>query len=108
MASGFTALKTNPLCPAEAGHFARPTDGNLERGDLAIIVRQIETMREAVGPDIDICLDLNFRYRPRRRHPDRRRPGSLRTLLDRVRQLRPRGAAHVRRSMRTPSVQPRT
>ena len=64
-ASGYTALKTNPIRPSHPTHFARPLDKNLERHDLAIIVRQIETFRESVGPDIDICLDLNFRFNPR-------------------------------------------
>ena len=27
-------------------------------------VAQIRTMREAVGPDIDICLDVNVNFKP--------------------------------------------
>ena len=102
VASGYTALKTNPLCPAEAGHFARPTDGNLERGDLAIIVRQIETIREAVGPDIDICLDLNFRYRPAAviQIADALAPYEL--IWIEYDSYDPEALAHVRRSIRTP------
>ena len=63
---GYTALKTNPFLPGDPQHFhfAQPTDGNLERNDLRVIVRQIETLREAVGQEVDICLDLNFRFRP--------------------------------------------
>ncbi len=99
---GFTALKTNPLHPGQPTYFTQPVDGNLERGDLAIIVRQIETFREAVGPDVDICLDLNFRYRP----------AAVISIADALAPYElfwieydsydPEALAHVRRSIRTP------
>ena len=99
---GYTALKTNPLHPGQPNYFTQPVDGNLERGDLAIIVRQIETFREAVGPDVDICLDLNFRYRP----------AAVISIADALAPYElfwieydsydPEALAHVRRSIRTP------
>ena len=99
---GYTALKTNPLHPGQPDYFTQPVDGNLERGDLAIIVRQIETFREAVGPDVDICLDLNFRYRP----------AAVISIADALAPYElfwieydsydPEALAHVRRSIRTP------
>ena len=68
---GFTALKTNILMPAEGrnyfGGFGGPpgsTDGNVSRGMLRHIETLIGTFRDAVGPDIDINLDLNFNFKP--------------------------------------------
>ena len=99
---GYTALKTNPLHPGQPNYFTQPVDGNLERGDLAIIVRQIETFREAVGPDVDICLDLNFRYRPAAviQIADALAPYEL--FWIEYDSYDPEALAHVRRSIRTP------
>ena len=99
---GYTALKTNPLHLGQPAHFTRPEDGNLERGDLTMIVRQIETMREAVGPDVDICLDLNFRYRPAAviQIADALAPYEL--FWIEYDSNDPEALAHVRRSIRTP------
>ena len=99
---GYTALKTNPLLPGQPNYFTQPVDGNLERGDLAVIVRQIETFREALGPDIDICLDLNFRYRPAAviQIADALAPYEL--FWIEYDSYDPDVLAHVRRSIRTP------
>jgi len=71
VSKGFTALKTNILLPAEGrnyfGGFGGPpgsTDGNVSRGLLRHIEALIGTFRDAVGPDIDINLDLNFNFKP--------------------------------------------
>ena len=99
---GYTALKTNPLLPGQPNYFTQPVDGNLERGDLAIIVRQIETFREAIGPEVDICLDLNFRYRPAAviQIADALAPYEL--FWIEYDSYDPEALAHVRRSIRTP------
>ena len=99
---GYTALKTNPLRPGQPNYFTQPVDGNLERGDLGVIVRQIETFREAVGPEVDICLDLNFRYRPAAviQIADALAPYEL--FWIEYDSYDPEALAHVRRSIRTP------
>lgn len=69
---GFTALKTNIVIPGEpasvwGGGFGGglgSTDGVVSRALLRHIETLIGTFREAVGPDIDINLDLNFHFRP--------------------------------------------
>ena len=70
---GFTALKTNPLIPHEepstwhrlGGFGGGPgtTDGNVSNEFLDGIRTQIGTLRDAVGPYVDIALDLNFNFR---------------------------------------------
>jgi len=72
VARGFTALKTNIVCPGNPstayfpGFAAGPgtTDGNVTPQLLAHIETLIGTFRDAVGPDVDINLDLNFNFRP--------------------------------------------
>ncbi len=69
---GFTALKTNIVIPGEpasvwGGGFGGglgSTDGVVSRALLRHIETLIGTFREAVGPDIDINLDLNFHFKP--------------------------------------------
>ena len=61
---GFTALKTNIFTPGEPANFWTRGDANLDHATLDTAVRLIGTLREAVGPRVDICLDLNFRFRP--------------------------------------------
>ena len=68
---GFTALKTNILIPQEGrnhfGGFGGPpgsTDGVASRQLLRHIETLIGTFRDAVGPEIDINLDLNFNFKP--------------------------------------------
>jgi galactonate dehydratase len=72
VAKGYTALKTNiviPGDPAEVsfGGFGGPpgtTDGVVSRKLLRHIETLIGTFRDAVGPDVDINLDLNFNFKP--------------------------------------------
>ena len=69
---GFTALKTNIVIPGEpatvyGGGFALgggTTDGTISTPVLRHIENLIGTFRDAVGPDVDINLDLNFNFKP--------------------------------------------
>ena len=68
---GFTALKCNIVMPGEeppvwwGGFGSGPgtTDQTVTRPLLHHIERLIGTFREAVGPDVDISLDLNFNFK---------------------------------------------
>ena len=61
---GFTALKTNIFAPNQAAEFWTRGDSNMDDDTLNTSVQLIHTLREAVGPHVDICLDVNFRFRP--------------------------------------------
>ena len=69
---GYTALKTNIILPGEPASLHFPgfgggpgtTDQDIDRALLDHIVAQIGTLRDAVGPRVDICLDLNFNFKP--------------------------------------------
>ena len=69
---GFTALKTNVVMPGDpatvyGGGFALgpgSTDGAVTTPVLRHIEELIGTFRDAVGPDVDINLDLNFNFKP--------------------------------------------
>ena len=68
---GFTALKTNIIAPGDpAQHFGAgfgggrgSTDQVVTKGVLRHIEKLIGTFRDAVGPDVDINLDLNFHFK---------------------------------------------
>jgi galactonate dehydratase len=68
---GFTALKTNILYPGDPASvhfhgFGGPpgtTDQVVTKELLRHIERLIGTFRDAVGPDVDINLDLNFNFK---------------------------------------------
>jgi L-alanine-DL-glutamate epimerase-like enolase superfamily enzyme len=68
---GFTALKTNIIYPGDpAGHFrsglsgrAGTANGTIDNATIDHIRTLIGTFRDAVGPDVDIALDLNFNFR---------------------------------------------
>ena len=72
VAKGYTALKTNIIFPGDAPFayfpgFARgpgTTDQAITPQLLEHIVSVIATFREAVGPHVDINLDLNFNFKP--------------------------------------------
>ncbi len=71
VARGFTALKTNIVMPGKGGTWASGFDGSMGPFDewvpnwlLAHIEKLIGTFRDAVGPDFDINLDLNFHFKP--------------------------------------------
>ena len=69
---GYTALKTNIIIPGDpasvyfGGFGGEPgtTDGVVSRQLLRHIETLIGTFRDAVGPDVDINLDLNFNFKP--------------------------------------------
>ncbi|MBT4137891.1 MAG: mandelate racemase/muconate lactonizing enzyme family protein, partial [Candidatus Latescibacteria bacterium] len=69
---GYTALKTNIVVPGDPadvvfGGFGGPpgtTDGVVSRELLRHIETLIGTFRDAVGPNVDINLDLNFNFKP--------------------------------------------
>ena len=66
---GYTALKTNIIWPGEPArriHQGRlgPHDQLATRDIVRQAVAQIAAMREAVGPDLDICLDVNVNFKP--------------------------------------------
>ena len=66
---GFTALKTNIVIPGDPasvyfGGGAGSTDQVVSRQMLRHIEALIGTFRDAVGPDVDINLDLNFNFKP--------------------------------------------
>ena len=69
---GYTALKTNIVVPGDpasvyfGGFGGEPgtTDGVVTRQILRHIETLIGTFRDAVGPDVDINLDLNFNFKP--------------------------------------------
>ncbi|MXW54918.1 MAG: mandelate racemase/muconate lactonizing enzyme family protein [Gammaproteobacteria bacterium] len=71
VARGFTALKTNIVFPGEVASTYRggfgggegTTDGNVTNELLDHIRTLIGTFRDAVGPYVDIALDLNFNFR---------------------------------------------
>ena len=72
VASGYNALKTNILLPGNpsSAHFhgfgggPGTTDQVANNAMLSHIETLIGTFRDAVGPKIDICLDLNFNFKP--------------------------------------------
>ena len=69
---GFTALKTNILMPGNPGTVYFPgfsgkpgtTDQTVSSRLLTHIESLVGTLRDAVGPDVDINLDLNFNFKP--------------------------------------------
>ena len=71
MQRGYTALKTNLVIPGEPAHVYSPgfaagtgtTDGVVTPYILGLIERLIGTIREAVGPEVGIALDLNYNFR---------------------------------------------
>jgi L-alanine-DL-glutamate epimerase-like enolase superfamily enzyme len=69
---GFTALKTNILLPGEPassyfsgfGRGPGTTDQTISKKLLRHIETLIGTFRDAVGPEVEINLDLNFNFKP--------------------------------------------
>src|SRR5262249_4184274 len=68
---GFTALKTNMVIPGDPATVYFPgfasginsTDGAPSVEILEAIDRLIGTFRQAVGPKVGLCLDLNYNFR---------------------------------------------
>ena len=68
---GFTALKTNIVMPGKEATWYSGFDGLMGPGDEYApnwLLRHIETLigtfRDAVGPEFDLNLDLNFHFKP--------------------------------------------
>ena len=68
---GFRALKTNIVIPGDPatvyfpgfGSGINSTDGVAGVEILRAIEKLIGTLRDAVGPDVGLCLDLNYNFR---------------------------------------------
>jgi galactonate dehydratase len=68
---GFTAMKTNIVFPGDPASIYMPGfsggPGSTDQAATRRLVRHVEkligTFREAVGDDVDICLDLNFNFK---------------------------------------------
>jgi L-alanine-DL-glutamate epimerase-like enolase superfamily enzyme len=66
---GYTAFKTNILFPGDPssaitqGRDGISHDGLAEADLVNQAVKQISVMRDAVGPEIDICLDINYNFK---------------------------------------------
>ena len=67
---GYTALKTNIITPGNPptvvsqGFRGDGYDQGISRKHLADMEALIGTFRDAVGPEVDILLDLNFHFKP--------------------------------------------
>ncbi|MEE8042571.1 MAG: mandelate racemase/muconate lactonizing enzyme family protein [Pseudomonadales bacterium] len=67
---GYTAFKTNLIFPGDPANviaqgFRGPVHDQTATTELIRHAEaQIGAMRDAVGPDIDICLDINFNFKP--------------------------------------------
>lgn len=66
---GFRALKTNIIFPGEGrGYFpgfgGGAPDQNITPQLLRHIEKQFEVFTQAVGPDVEVALDLNFNFKP--------------------------------------------
>jgi L-alanine-DL-glutamate epimerase-like enolase superfamily enzyme len=61
-ALGYTALKFDLDLPGST--FDSATGYGLSSRDIDWMVRLTATLREAVGPDVDLAMDAHWRYRP--------------------------------------------
>jgi L-alanine-DL-glutamate epimerase-like enolase superfamily enzyme len=61
--SDFTALKTNIFDPGiQPNEMDRPSvNQTMDNEDIRLAVKMVKTFREAVGEDVDICLDIGNR-----------------------------------------------
>lgn len=107
-AKGFTALKTNILFPGEPGEVylptrapGGPTDQIASTGLIDHIVTQMGTLRAAVGPEVDLLLDLNFNFKPESCLEIARALEPLHLLWLEVDLYAPDALAEVRRKTRT-------
>lgn len=56
---GYTALKCYPLAMPERGTLRHPTHRALTREETELAFQRVKELRNAVGPDIDLMLDLS-------------------------------------------------
>lgn len=106
---GFTALKTNILFPGDPGHvhlagFGSGQGTTDQVADIALI-GHIETLlgtfRDAVGPKVDLILDLNFNFKPEGSIQIARALEALNLLWLEIDMPDPRALAEVKRSTST-------
>ena len=101
VARGFSALKTNIVIPGNPATVYFPgfsaginsTDGAPTVAILEAIERLIGTFRDAVGPRVGLCLDLNYNFRTEGAAAHRQAARTLRYAMDGIRQLGCCGAA---------------
>ena len=65
---GYTAVKTNVVFPGEVSTtikqgFVGANDQNAPTGLVRHVVSQVAALRQAVGPEIDIALDINYHFK---------------------------------------------
>jgi galactonate dehydratase len=106
-ARGYTAFKTNivwPGDPARAMGPGRlgPHDQVATREAIAQAVAQIAAMREAVGPDVDICLDVNYNFKPGEAIRLARELEPYRLFWLEIDSQEPRALAQLRAAVRIP------
>ena len=58
VARGFDAMKFDPMKLDRAGHGAYP-NRRIERAHERLAIARVEAVRKAVGPDIDLCIELH-------------------------------------------------
>lgn len=108
MAKGFTALKTNILFPGDPGSVYFPgrlpgsvTDQVASNALIDHIVTLVGTFRDAVGPHVDLLLDLNFNFKPESCLEIARALESFHLLWLEIDLYEPQALAEVRRKTRT-------
>jgi len=60
---GYTALKTNMVVPGNPSRVLAPEDWNITNEIVDLTVKNVAAFREAVGPNVDICQDINFYFK---------------------------------------------
>ena len=106
VARGFTALKTNIVYPGEVARTYRggfgggegTTDGTVDNATIDHIRTLIGTFRDAVGPHVDIALDLNFNFRVEAAKRICRALEDMRMMWVEVDMYEPNGLREVRES----------
>ena len=102
VARGYSALKTNIFAPGRGPEYLTIPDANLDRETRDAAVTLIATFREAVGDDVDICLDLNFGSGPRGASSWHARWSPLASSGSSWTPTMPDALAYIRRSVHTP------
>ena len=106
---GFTALKTNILFPGDPGHMhsdgattgPNSTDQVADIAMVDHIVTLMGTFRDAIGPNTDLILDLNFNFKPEGCIQIARALESLNLLWLEIDMLDPHALAQVKASTST-------
>ena len=107
---GFTALKTNIVYPGKVARTYRggfgggegTTDGNVDNAMLDHIRTHIGTFRDAVGPYVDIALDLNFNFRVEAATRICRALEDLRMMWVEIDMYEPEGLREIRDAVSVP------